>query len=238
MADLYSKVTLRPRSKLEKLVEMFEHGSPVAPRPKDGLVSQLVLFYLLAAGCGPEAALRALGSLRACEGPIDAGRLAGLERSFVEPLCSAALVDETLAALQAVGRAASDGIETIARRDPDEARRRLGALAKLSAQQADYLLLAGGACSTVAPGPAALRVASRLGYPGTTYAALARSLDGELPEGDPHEVAWRAHHALRLHGERVCHAKSPSCGACRAASACSYRGQGDDPASRIASSGG
>ena len=48
VADLYSKVTRRPRSKLERLLSLLE---PLAvPRRPEGRVStQLALFYLVAA---------------------------------------------------------------------------------------------------------------------------------------------------------------------------------------------
>lgn len=232
MADLYSKVTLRPRSKLERLVDLLEPSCEVPSRPKNGLATQLALYFLLWGEAAPHAAAQAVKALRLADGQIDAAQLAGGVRDLVETLCTPARVEEVAAALAAVGRLAADGLEALARRDPEEARRRLSTLPRLAADQADFLLLAGGAVSTVAPSPAALRVAVRVGYPGTTYASVARALDAELPEGDPHEVAWRAHHVLKQHGLRTCK-EAPACSGCRAEPACSYAGQGEDPANKV-----
>ncbi|MBL9021119.1 MAG: hypothetical protein JNL21_02915 [Myxococcales bacterium] len=232
MADLYSKVTLRPRSKLERLVDLLEPSCDVPGRPKNGLCTQLALYFLLWGEAPPHAAAEAVKTLRTPDGQLDPAELGGGARALVESLCSAARVDEVAGALQAVARLAAEGLETVARRDPEEARRRLASLPRLPADQADFLLLASGCVSTVAPSPAALRVVSRVGYPGTSYAALARAIDAELPEGDPHEVAWRAHHVLKQHGLRTCK-ESPACSTCRAEPACSYAGKGDDPFVRV-----
>lgn len=232
MADLYSKVTLRPRSKLERLVDLLEPSSEVPARPKNGLCIQLALYFLLWGEAAPHAAAEAVKTLRSPDGQVDPMELGTGARPLVASLCTPGRVDDVVAALQAVGRLASDGLEAVARRDPEEARRRLATLPRLAADQADFLLLASGAVSTVAPSLAALRVVARVGYPGTTYAALARALDAELPEGDPHEVAWRAHHVLKQHGLRVCK-DTPACSTCRAEKACSYAGKGDDPFVRV-----
>jgi hypothetical protein len=229
LADLYSKVTLRPRSKLERVVELLEPGSEVPPRPKNGLVTQLVLYFLVWGEAPPQSAAQLAKGWLGPDGQVDAARLA---EANVEGACSASRAADATAALQAVARLAADGLEVLARRDPEDARRKLASLPKLPADQIDFLLLSSGAASTVAPSAAALRVTARLGYPGSTYAALARALDAELPEGDPHEVAWRAHHILKQHGLRTCK-ETPSCGSCRVSSACGYAGRGDDPASKL-----
>lgn len=87
--------------------------------------------------------------------------------------------------------------------------------------------------SDVAPTPAAVRVAARLGYPGTGAAAIARALDAEVPEGDATSVAWRAHFHLQLIGERWCHADRTDCKSCPVSSVCDFHGLGLDPAARI-----
>jgi endonuclease III-like uncharacterized protein len=233
LADLYSKVTLRPRSKLEKLVDLLSPSCEVPARPRNGLCTQLALYFLLWGEAPPHAAAEAVKTLRTPEGQLDPAELGGGGvRALVESLCSAARVDEVVGALQAVARLASEGLESVARRDPEEARRRLASLPRLPADQADFLLLASGCVSTVAPSPAALRVVARVGYPGTSYAALARAIDAELPEGDPQEIAWRAHHVLKQHGLRTCK-ESPACSTCRAEPACSFAGKGDDPFVRV-----
>ncbi len=231
MADLYSKVTLRPRSKLEKLVEMLEPACEIPQRPKNGLVAQLALYYLLWGECGAPAAAEAVKALMEA-GSVDAAKLAAGPREVVDRLCSPARAAEVLAALQAVGRLAADGLEASARRDVEEGRRRLATLPRLGPDQIDFLLLASGIASVVAPPLAALRVVARVGYPGTCYATLARTLDAELPEGDPQEVAWRAHHVLKQHGNKTCREK-PDCPSCKAEPACAYAGRGEDPAGAI-----
>lgn len=87
--------------------------------------------------------------------------------------------------------------------------------------------------SDVAPTPAGVRVAARLGYPGNGEAAIARALDAEVPEGDVTAVAWRAHYHLQLIGERWCHADQTDCKSCPVRAVCDFRGLGLDPAARI-----
>ena len=233
MADLYSKVTLRPRSKLERLVDLLEPACEVPARPKNGLATQLALYFLLWGEAAPHAAAQTVKTWLSPDGQLDGGQLAAGPRDIVASLCNEARIDEVVAALQAVGRLAGDGLEGVARRDPEDARRKLATLPRLTADQADFILLASGVVSTVAPSAAALRVVSRVGYPGTSYASLARALDAELPEGDQQEVAWRAHHVLKHHGLKVCK-ETPACGSCRAKPGCAYAGEGDDPAARLA----
>jgi endonuclease III len=232
VADLYSKVTLRPRSKLERLLEVLEPDCEVPRRPKNGIVTQLALFYLLSGQATPASAADALKSLSA-GGSLDVDKLASLPRSFVEGVCPADRVEEVHAALRCLGKAAREGIERAARVELEEARRQLSYLPRLSTEQIDLVLLAAGLHSVVAPSLPALRVAVRLGYPGSSYAAIARALDAEVPEGDNAEVAWRAHHVLRQHGKRICLEQAPACGRCRVRMSCSFRGEGDDPAARL-----
>jgi endonuclease III len=233
LADLYSKVTLRPRSKLERLVELLEPGCDVPLRPKNGLVTQLVLYFLIWGEASPQNAAQAVKGLLGADGQIENARLTSNATDMVESICSAGRSADVTSALQLVARLATDGVDAIARRDPEEARRRLATLPRLAPDQIDFLLAASGTVSTVAPTAAALRVASRVGYPGSTYASIARSLDAELPEGDPLGIAWRAHHILKQHGMRICR-EVPACGTCRAEATCSYAGHGDDPASKLA----
>ncbi len=235
MTELRSKVTKRPRSKLERVLDRLETASEVPARPKNGIVAQLALYYLLAGEAQVGAAATAVKQLGATPAAMGAS-LASLERDTVAALCPAERVDEAHAALRAVGKAVGDGL-VAASVDLDEARRRLRDLPRMPAEQADFLLLASGLVSLVAPGPSALRVAVRLGYPGSSYAAVARALDAEVPEGDPAHVAWRAHHVLKLHGQRVCKERAPACGACGVRDGCSFRGEGDDPAARFLPSG-
>jgi len=237
VADLYSKVTLRPRSKLERILELIEPASAIPRCPRTGVVSELVLFYLLAGEATVDNTTRALKRLLAGAQTIDPSRLASVERSVIEDVCSEASVDAVVSALHAVGQAALDGLEEVCRRDPEEARRRLAQLPRVSPEHVDLILLSSGALSTVAPSLGARRVAARLGYPGSTYVALARALDAEIPEGDQAGVAWRAHHALAQHAKNFCHLAQPSCDKCVARSACSYVGEGQDPAARLSNPG-
>ncbi len=98
---------------------------------------------------------------------------------------------------------------------------------------AEYLAQSGRTQSAVAPTSDGVRVAARLGYPGNELAAIARALDAEVPEGDVTGVAWRAHRQLHLHGISVCLREAPGCPTCRLRAACSYRGEGVDPALRL-----
>jgi hypothetical protein len=76
------------------------------------------------------------------------------------------------------------------------------------------------------------RVAARLGFPGATREALERSLAGELPIGDPTELATRAVRALNVVGATNCASLDPQCDACPFEDGCDYRGRGADPAGR------
>jgi endonuclease III-like uncharacterized protein len=151
VADLYSKVTLRPRSQLERIVEQLEGEASAPARPPA---------------------------------------------------------------------------------DPEEAKRRLSSLPRLDPEAVDRILLASGARVTVAPSAAARRVAVRVGYPGSTYASLTRSLDAEILESDKSDLAWRAHHLLDRLGRERC-TERPVCDSCPISASCSYHGVGLDPAKRL-----
>jgi endonuclease III-like uncharacterized protein len=84
----------------------------------------------------------------------------------------------------------------------------------------------------IAPTSYGLQVAVRLGYPGTTYASIARSLDVEVPSPDAIGLAWRAHHLLDLHGKQLCQ-KAPICHRCPIREDCAFAGDGDDPALKL-----
>jgi endonuclease III len=79
-----------------------------------------------------------------------------------------------------------------------------------------------------------MRVAVRVGYPGSTYGAVARALDLELPYAGDVASAWRAHQLLDQHGRGVCTAARPSCAGCPIRDGCSFAGEGTDPATRLA----
>lgn len=237
MADLYSKVTLRPRSKLERILELLQSTTVVPRRQEGGLVIQLVLYYLVAAEVTPASASALVKQWRGTDRSIAGTTLLRLEDAVLADACSERTRSELLEALHCVGRMAQERVEELGRRDPDAVRQRLLALPRLTPDHVDLVLLSCGVLSTVAPSPTARRVASRLGYPGTSYAALSRALDAEIPEGDASQIAWRAHHALAQHGRDVCVAMAPACGHCAIEVACSYRGRGQDPATRLSNPG-
>ncbi len=174
MADLHSKVTLRPRSKLERVIELLEKVYPALPRPRgDGLAEELSLH---------------------------------LARAGATPALAAALASDIVAG----------------KHDRESARTHLAALLGDNEQASDHALLLSGLGEQIAPPPDAQRVAARLGYPGSCYAALGRALDAELPEGDRREVAWRAHVALSQHGRSQCTADRPQCETCPLTASCSF----------------
>jgi hypothetical protein len=237
VADLYSKVTLRPRSKLERVIELLSQRTPVPKRPEPGVVVQLVLYYLVAAEVTPTDASAYVKLLRGEGSRIDPVRLSELEGASLEAICPPRMLVDLVAALRATGHAAREGLEDACVRDADEGKRRLAALPRMNAEAVDLILLSGGAVATVAPSVPARRVASRLGYPGTNYASLARALDAEIPEGDATDMAWRAHHLLARHGRDTCTLPKPACDRCAVRSSCSYQGEGPDPAGRLSSPG-
>lgn len=237
MADLYSKVTLRPRSKLERILELLQSATTVPKRQDSGLVVQLVLYYLVAAEVTPAAASALVKQWRGAGKSIEGATLTALDESALVEACSERTRADLVDALHAIGRIAQERIEELSRRDPDAVRQRLLGLPRLTPDHVDLVLLSCGVLSTVAPSPTARRVASRLGYPGANYAALSRALDAEIPEGDASQIAWRAHHALAQHGRDVCLANVPACARCAIEVACSYRGRGQDPATRLSNPG-
>jgi hypothetical protein len=70
--------------------------------------------------------------------------------------------------------------------------------------------------AVVAPTATASRVLARIGYPGASYASVARAVDEELPGPSSYDFAWRAHHVLEQHGRSLCAPRRrPSAGAVR-----------------------
>jgi endonuclease III len=235
--DAQSKVTLRPRSKLERVLDGIDDEYDVPPRPALDLVSQAALLRLVACGADSKTVLGAIAPLCAETGSVDPERLAKTPRELVASFCPDGQVDEVVRALRALGEAAGAsprGLEAICRGDLAEARRRLRTLPGIGEQHADLLLLQAGLHAVVAPTGYAVQVAARLGYPGGSYASFARALDEELPEhANAIAVAWRAHHLLDQHGKGICAPKAPECGRCPIREACAYRGEGEDPATRL-----
>lgn len=232
MSDQRSKVTLRPRSKLERVLDLLDPHLSHPPPPRTTLARELVVHYLVA-GDAPlqKAAARVRESL-GVEPSLDG--LRKVDRELVAELCSDARVEEVVSWIgKAAKQAQETRLGTLLEQDLDAARRVLASLPQLSLPVADQLLLACSVRRTVAPTPAAIRVAVRLGYPGAEYEAVARALDAEVPESDVSAVAWRAHHLLKQHGVMVCVRERPHCSACRIASACAYGGEGTDPAARL-----
>lgn len=240
--DARSKVTLRPRSKLERVVATLAAEYTIPDRPELDLLTQLTLMQLVARGAEARSALATLGPLCTKSGGVDAERLAEVPPDLVAGVCTTA-PEETVRALRRIGEAALNavsGLDAACQRDLAEARRLLRPLVALddepgsaaAEQRADHLLLQAGVHAIVAPTSAAVQVAARLGYPGTSYASLARVLDEELPDHDALEVAWTAHHALDQHGRTTCGA-NPQCTRCPVRAGCGYHGEGPDPATRI-----
>ncbi len=224
MADLQSKVTRRPRSKLERVLEILQPTCPVPERPKEGIVSAVVRSYLMEAGAKDTSAIAELDS------DIKAGRV---RPALLDGKLDASQLAATMAGLNALAKLSVDGLEKLCKLDVEEAKRRLGTLPRFDAERVDWVLLASRHDASVAPPAGALRVAARLGYPGSNYAAIARALDAEIPEGDSNDVAWRAHHVLEGHAERTCHRAAPACERCGVSASCSYRGVDADPARRL-----
>jgi endonuclease III len=234
VGDLESKVTRRPRSKLERVIDVLAKDYDVPRSPAPQLAAQLALYYLVAGEALPDDAARVVASLRDERGAVSGSALGSIPRDVVASVCNETKTDEVLAALRALGRlVASGSFDELGAHDVDDARRALGALPRLSRQQVDYLLLSTRSFATVAPATSAQRLVLRLGYPGHDYAALTRALDAELPEAGALDVAWRAHHLLRAHGHEICMPVDPSCEVCRVRGACAYRSEGEDPAWRL-----
>ena len=236
MDDAQSKVTLRPRSKLERILDALDEEYKVPPRPQLDLVSQIALFHLVSCGADGNAALGAVTPLCSATGAVDPERLAKTPRDLVASVCPESHVDATLLALRSLGEAAvasPQGLDARCRRDLGEARRLLRSLPGVAEQSTDLLLLQAGIHAVVAPTGPGVHVAARLGYPGASYASFARALDEELPEhANSIAVAWRAHHLLDQHGKGIC-ARTPQCTRCPIRDACAYRGEGEDPVARL-----
>lgn len=234
MDDVESKVTLRPRSKLERLVEVLSGTYPVPGRPGLALLTQLVILQLVGAGADPRAALAAIGPLCDEDGGVDPAKLATTSRELVASVCEASAVDDTLASLRVAGTVAREGnLDERCRPDLELARKLLRSLPSVSEQRADLLLLYAAVQAVVAPTATASRVLARIGYPGASYASVARAVDEELPGPTSYDFAWRAHHVLDQHGRTLCAPKAPECWRCPVRDACAFRGIGEDPAARL-----
>jgi hypothetical protein len=234
--DAESKVTLRPRSKLERLLESLSDVYKVPARPALDVLTQVVLLYLVGGGVEPRAAIAAIAPLCGKSGGVDPDKLAQTPRELVEAICAEPKVDETLEALRAAGEAGIGGASLDARCGTDlaEGRRLLRALPRITEQGADLLLLQAGIHAVVAPTGPGVHVAARLGYPGAGYGSYARALDAELPDLDGVPVAWRAHHLLDLHGRGLCARSQPQCERCPVHDGCQFHGEGEDPAAKLA----
>jgi endonuclease III len=234
VSDAESKVTLRPRSKLERILDGLEDSYGVPARPNLDLTTQVALLLLVGAGADGRTAVAAIKPLCAKGGAVDASKLAATARDLLAPLQDTPQLDDTVAALRALGDAAlaSPSLEDRCRADPADARRALRMLG-LGEQRADLVLLQAGLHPLVAPSASAMQVAIRVGYPGTGYGTFARVLDQELPEQYAIAVAWRAHHLLDQHGKSLCTIKTPQCARCPIRDACAFRGEGEDPAGRL-----
>ncbi len=233
MSDVRSKVTRRPRSKLERLLDALGTVLAVPPRPPVDLGIQLALSCLVAAQASASSARDLVRSWTGPEGRVDPGRLIVVSPGDLAGACPADQAPQAAVAVQAVGRLVADGAldETW---EPEDTRRALLGVPGVTPHRADYLLLAAGRLATVAPTLAAMRVAVRIGYPGSTYGAVARALDLELPRAGDVGSAWRAHQILDHHGRGSCSVVRPACSSCPVRDACAYAGEGTDPATRLA----
>lgn len=238
MADARSKVTLRPRSKLERVVESLGDGYEIPPRPHLDVLSQLALSYLLECGTTRRDALSAMKPLCGKNGWVEGDKLISATAEDLSAVGGSDTVEGTLACLRASGKLDGrhpGGLSRLCAGELGEARRTLASLPGMGAWRADLLLLSSGSHAVVAPTAIGRQVAARLGYPGVSYEAVARALDAELPP-DAIDIAWKAHHLLDLHGKAVC-AKLPTCAECPVQSACAYGGKGSDPAARLVLAG-
>lgn len=236
MVEARSKVTRRPRSRLERLLEPLGALYNAPTQPRVDVLTQLTIVYLMDAGADAKRALTALGALCDPTGAVDAQRLCRVGADAFAAFCAEDRLAELIDALHAAGKLASQlthGLDARCREDLAEARAILRTLPRLAEPRVDLLLLYTRAHAIVAPTPFAMRAASRLGYPGATYAAIARALDLELSPGQV-DIAWRAHHLLDQHGRTLCSREAPSCGRCPVRAGCSYE-PGADPAARLPS---
>ncbi len=232
MSDVRSKVTRRPRSKLERLVEVLGAAHAVPVRPAVELGVQVALACLVAAQATPSAARDRVRGWGGESAGVEPQRLIAITADDVAGVCPPEQVGAAVAALRAVGHLIADGALDDAW-DAEDTRRALLGVPGMTPPRADYLLLAAGRLATVAPTLAAMRVAVRIGYPGSTYGAVARALDLELPHADDVTSAWRAHQLLDQHGKLVCAAR-PACSGCPIRDGCGFAGEGVDPVGRLA----
>jgi hypothetical protein len=232
VSDVRSKVTRRPRSKLERLLDALVTTHEVPQRPAVDLGVHLALSCLVVAQATPGDARDLVRRWSTDAGRVVPDRLVSATLEEIEPACPAG-GEAALSAVHAVGHLVADGALDPAW-DPEDTRRALLGVPGMTPPRADYLLLAAGRFATVAPTPPAMRVAVRLGYPGSTYAAVARALDMELPRTGDVGSAWRAHQLLDHHGRGPCSANRPACGGCPVRDGCAFAGEGTDPATRLA----
>lgn len=234
MADSRSKVTLRPRSKLERVVESLAGGYEIPSRPRIDVLSQLTLSYLVECAASRSDALGAMKPLCGRSGAVDGSKLAAVRVDDLSSVSGCERIEETLACLRASGELDSrypGGLGRVCDGELGEARRVLASLPGITPWRADFLLLSSGSHAVVAPTPLGLQVAARLGYPGANYEAVARALDAEISP-DAIDIAWTAHHLLDLHARSVCE-KPPRCEECPVQAACAHGGGGPDPATRL-----
>jgi endonuclease III len=233
LSDARSKVTRRPRSKLERVLDAIGARAAVVRRPEVDLGVQLALACLVSSQASASDARDLVRRLCDAEGHVDPALLIAVTDADVTGVCPPTLVASVVDALHAVGHLVGDGAldDTW---DPEDTRRAISGVPGMIPSRADYLLLSAGRLATVAPSAHVMRVAVRVGYPGSTYGAVARALDLELPYAGDVASAWRAQQLLDQHGRAVCTAVRPSCGSCPIREGCSYAGEGADPAERIA----
>src|SRR5690606_19766227 len=144
-----SKVTRRPRSKLERLLDVLGavHATPL--RPAVDLGVQLALSCLVAAGATPAAARDRVRAWCGPGGSVEPARLVALTADDVEGGVPAGAADAAAAALRAVGHLVGDGALDDAW-DAEDTRRALLGVPGVTPPVADYLLLAAGRLATVA----------------------------------------------------------------------------------------
>jgi endonuclease III len=162
-------------------------------------------------GCAPERigalSARQLGELLAGGGILPAQRV----RKVFE---AAALAAE-------IGPAT---LEEAVARDEKAARKLLRKFPGIGEPGAEKILMTLGGLATLAPESNGLRVLTRLGLGeestsyARTYRSAARAVAADLPAAPAARV--RAHHLLRLHGQRCCKRTAPHCSECPLARIC------------------
>jgi len=215
-------------------VEKLADGYEIPSRPHMDVLSQLTLSYLVEYGSNRRDALTAMKSFCGKDGWVAREKLVSATADDISAMSSGDEVDETLGCLRATGELDGrfpGGLRRLCEGELGEARRLLSSLPGIGAWRADFLLLSSASHAVVAPTQLGLHVAARLGYPGSSYEAVARALDAELPP-DAIDIAWKAHHLLELHGRTLCE-RPPRCAACPVQKACAHGGDGVDPAARL-----